>query len=519
MDPQEPSGSPPLLETIDSQRIVLGSFKLLCVLGQGAFATAYLADQVGTDRKAVVKIAHAHLLRSEQGDVVRKRFASEVRAATRVSHPNLVTIYTAGETDDGLPALAMEHLEGETLGQRLRRGGRLDVDELVRGFAQLASALAHVHSNRIIHRDVSPENVFLSRGHDGFAIKLLDFGIARLQDLSTGSNYTMMGTPFYVGLEQLRGMPTTASDVYSVGALLWWSLTGEELYSHVTQFTQLLYVLETQREPPDACFLCPTMPAKLGALVGSMLHHQATERPTMADFLVRWGELEPELRAWWASRSSRLVGVIMDDGPELQALTRGLQREGHRVLKLEPRLSQILGQQELDAIVIDAELAEPDPISLARHLANVVPDVGLCAVSSRPFAAGWQSERLLVCALLPEQLPALNDAIGQDALVTPIPRRIVDSREFSRRALGEIPELLARLEESVTKHDDAETAHLCELIERISHLAELKEMGSLARTLRVLHEQEAIDDPQGFVEQMTHSFGESFPALLAAQEN
>ncbi len=516
MNAHAPGGPP--ADTIAINRIVLGNFKLLEVLGQGAFAAAYLADQVGTDRKAVVKIAHPHLLRSGQADLVRKRFASEVRAATRVSHPNLVIIYTAGETEEGLPALAMEHLEGETLGQRLRRGGRLDVEELVRGFAQLASALSHVHSNRIVHRDVSPENVFLSHMPGGFAVKLLDFGIAHLQDLPTSTKYTMIGTPFYVALEQLRGSPTTASDVYSVGALLWWSLTGSEIYSHVGQFTELLYILETQREPPNPRVVCPTMPQKLATLVGSMLHHQPTERPTMSEFLQAWTELEPVIRSWWAARSSRLVGLVMDTTPDLQTLTRGLQSEGHRVVRLEPRISAILTQKDLDAIVIDAELSEPDPISLARYLANVLPDVGLFAVSSRPFAAAWFSERLRVCALLPEQLPLLTESIGQDELA-PASKRGADSREFSRRALGEIPELLARLEESVTNFNGADTAHLCELIERISHLAELKEMGSLARTLRVLLEQQAVDDPQGFVDQMTRSFGDSFPALLAAQEN
>jgi len=225
--------------TIDFRRPVLGSFRLLRVLGQGSFATAFLAEQIGTDRKAVVKIAHEHLIRSDQGKIVRERFASEVRAATRVTHPNLVTIYTAGETDEGLPALAMEYLEGETLGQRLRRGERLTIDELCRGFSQLGSALECVHASRVIHRDVSPENVFLTRGHDGFAFKLLDFGIARLQDITSG-NHSALGTPFYVAIEQLRGEPTNASDVYSVGALLWWCLTGEELFAHITQFHALL---------------------------------------------------------------------------------------------------------------------------------------------------------------------------------------------------------------------------------------------------------------------------------------
>lgn len=516
------SGRAPSDTGRSSQRIVLGSFRLLHVLGQGSFAAAYLAEQVGTDRKAVVKIAHSHLLQSAHGDIVRQRFASEVRAATRVTHPNLVTIYTAGETDDGLPALAMEYLEGETLGSRLRRGVRLSFDELFRTFAQLASALSVVHASRIIHRDVSPDNVFLSRGHDGFAVKLLDFGIARLQDLTTGTN-AMIGTPFYVAREQLRGMPEAASDVYSVGSLLWWCLTGDEIYSHINEFSQLVYLLETQREPPDPTSLCPTLPAEICALVRAMLHPEASQRPTMASFVRLWTELQPTLRAWWSPGHARRVGMVMGNGTSADLLTRALESDGHQVVRLPPRISAILGESELDAIIIDAELTEPHPLSLAKHLSNVLPDVALCAVSTRPFASAWVAERLRMCALVPEQLPLLNAAIAQGDTVVQSgveskASSSIGTREFSRRALGEIPELLASLEESTAKGDIEATMHLCELIERIAHLAQLAEMGSLARTLRVLLEQDAVDDPAGFVNEMTRSFRESFPALLAAQE-
>jgi serine/threonine protein kinase len=501
----------------DTQRVVLGNFKLLHVLGQGSFATAYLAEQIGTDRKAVVKIAHAHLVHGEQGKMIRGRFAAEVRAATRVTHPNLVTIYTAGETDDGLPALAMEHLEGETLGQRLRRGERLTFEELYRGFAQLASALSLVHANRIIHRDVSPDNVFLSRGHDGFAIKLIDFGIARVMDLTTAQSYAMVGTPFYTALEQIRGAPTTASDVYSVGALLWWSLTGERLYSTVTRFDQLLYMLESQREPPDPCQTCQTLPAKVGALVGSMLHHQAAERPTMGAFLVAWAELEPELHEWCISCCARRVGVLASEGPMLETLTRALGRGGHRVVRLEPRVDAVRAEPDLDAIVIDAELSGEDPIALVLELAEALPQVRRCAVSGRPFASAWLSAPVMVCALLPEQLPALTLAIArQTPEPTVWPSSSDPASEFARRALGEIPELLAQLNESIA--DRPRSIQLCELIERIAHLAELGEMLSLARTFRVLLERQAVDEPAGFVAEMNRSFRESFPALLARLE-
>jgi hypothetical protein len=325
-----------------------------------------------------------------------------------------------------------------------------------------------------------------------------------------------MGTPFYVALEQLRGKAAPASDVYSVGALLWWSVTGEELYPHITEFTQLLYVLETQNEPPDPCMVCPTLPARIGALIGAMLHQDALQRPTMVAFGERWAELEPELRRWWAARDNRHVGVLMSGGRALETFVRSLQHEGHSVVVLEPRVSSVLGHPMLDVVVLDAELAEPDPLALSRHLAHVLPDVRLCAVSTRPFASAWLSEPMHMHALLPEQLPALKHAIANDL---PKGGRLFGSGEFARRALGEIPELLARLEESVANDNRGNAIAQCELLERVAHLAMLVEMGSLARTLRVLLDQHAVDDPAGFVEQLTRSFRESFAALLAAQEN
>jgi tRNA A-37 threonylcarbamoyl transferase component Bud32 len=491
---------------------VLGRFRLLRVLGQGSFASAYLAEQHGTERKAVVKIAHPHLIRSEQGKMVRDRFASEVRAATRVTHPNLVTIYTAGETDEGLPALAMEYLEGETLGQLLLRGDRLAIDELILGFTHLASALQRVHASQIIHRDVSPENVFLTRGPDGFAVKLLDFGIARLQDRVSSGKFSV-GTPFYMAPEQMRGEAQTASDVYSVGALLWWTLTGQEVFAHITELPQLFYQLQTQQEAPDPLTVCPTLPRQVARLVSSMLHHEAAQRPTMGEFLVEWAAVEPELRRWAAPLPGRQVSVVLTPGLLDSMVTGMLQEQGHIVQRQKASVSALLAHEGLEAVVIDANLAELDALSLARHVSQVLPHVQLCVVSTRPFAPAWSSVPQRLLALLPEELPRLREAI-RDGLLRP--GSAVVSAEYAHLALGEIPEQLASLEETAGR-DPASAVYHCERIERIAHLAALSEMGSLARTMRVLLAADAVDDPGGFIEELKRSFHASFAELLAAQ--
>ena len=110
----------PLASEPEVGDVVLGSFKLLKRIGSGAFATAYLAHQQGTDRKAVVKIPHRHLLNGESGDSIRARFAAELRASSRINHPNIATVYTAGDTHGSIPTIAMEYVAGYSLRKVLK---------------------------------------------------------------------------------------------------------------------------------------------------------------------------------------------------------------------------------------------------------------------------------------------------------------------------------------------------------------------------------------------------------------
>ena len=161
-------------------RIELGGFRLCDVLGEGAFGTAYLAEQLGTDRKAVVKIAHAHLLTGPAEATIRRLFSAEIRAASKVQHPALVTLFTAGTSSDGLPALATEYVPGKTLGQLLDEG--LSRAAVQACFEQIGAGLAALHREGIVHRDLSPENVMVARQPEGIVAKIIDFGVAKFLD-------------------------------------------------------------------------------------------------------------------------------------------------------------------------------------------------------------------------------------------------------------------------------------------------------------------------------------------------
>jgi serine/threonine-protein kinase len=184
-------------------------------------ASVFLARDTELDRLVAVKLLDE---RAASDDGLRGRFVREARLAARLSHPNVVSVFDAGE-DDGRPYIVMEHVEGETLADLLARRDRLPPEE-ARGLAlQAAHGLAHAHAVGLVHRDVKPQNLLLRE--DG-TLKIADFGIARAAEgTSLTQAGTVLGTAAYLSPEQALGEDVTpATDVYSLGAVLYELLTG-----------------------------------------------------------------------------------------------------------------------------------------------------------------------------------------------------------------------------------------------------------------------------------------------------
>jgi eukaryotic-like serine/threonine-protein kinase len=206
-------------------------YRLERPLGHGGMATVYLARDTDLDRPVAVKVLDA----ADEG--LRERFVREARLAARLSHPNVVSVFDAGE-DGGRPYIVMEHVEGETVAELLARRGPLPPDE-ARGLAlQAARGLAHAHAAGLVHRDVKPQNLLLRE--DG-TLKIADFGIARAtEDTALTQPGTVLGTAAYLAPEQARGeRATPASDVYSLGAVLYELLTGRPPLETATPVREL----------------------------------------------------------------------------------------------------------------------------------------------------------------------------------------------------------------------------------------------------------------------------------------
>ncbi|MGH7512614.1 MAG: serine/threonine-protein kinase, partial [Gemmatimonadales bacterium] len=207
-----------------------GRYAIERELGRGGMATVYLARDLKLERRVALKLLRPEL-RAALGP---ERFLREIDIAARLTHPNILPLYDAGEADGRL-FYAMPYVEGESLRQRLAREPQLPVAEAVRIAGQVAAALAHAHGQGIVHRDIKPENILLAGDHALVA----DFGIAKALDASRAEKLTesglSLGTPAYMSPEQgSGGMVDARSDLYALGCVTYEMLAGSPPFTGST---------------------------------------------------------------------------------------------------------------------------------------------------------------------------------------------------------------------------------------------------------------------------------------------
>lgn len=247
------------------------------LIGVGGMAVVYSATH-RNKKRAAIKMLHPELSIDPS---IRTRFLREGYAANSVEHPGVVRVDDDDVTQDGAAFLVMELLDGETVDARCcRKGGRLPAREVLSIADLLLDVLASAHAKGVVHRDLKPENVFLNR--DG-ALKVLDFGIARLKELSTHASATrtgsLMGTPAFMAPEQARGRVDDIdgrTDLWAVGATMFYLLTGRFVHQAETP-NEVLALAITQHAPPIASVDSQT-PPQLAALVDRALAYHKQDR-------------------------------------------------------------------------------------------------------------------------------------------------------------------------------------------------------------------------------------------------
>ena len=253
-----PAGEP-------EQAVINGRYRLVGLLGRGGTAEVWRAEDEALDRHVALKLV------TVPTDDSAARAGEEARLLARLSHPSLVPVYDAGTDDRGHPWVVMELVEGETLADTIRRG-RVSSPRTAEIGRSVAEALAYVHAQGLVHRDVKPANVLI--GNDG-RVRLTDFGIARLVDSARVTSTGMMvGTASYLAPEQVAGQTVgSPADVYALGLVLLECLTGSREY----QGNTVEVALARLQRPPE---VPRTLPAGWPGLLQAMTAREPEHRPT-----------------------------------------------------------------------------------------------------------------------------------------------------------------------------------------------------------------------------------------------
>ncbi len=260
----------------------IGRYQLRRRLGAGGMGEVWAAWHRGLKREVALKV-----LRAPEGDAqAALRFEREVSAMTELAHPNTVRVFDYGVTDDGITYYAMELLRGENLVELVSREGALPAERAVYLVEQAARALAEAHARSMVHRDVKPENLFVTdAGGERDFVKVLDFGIVRRAadqgDASLTKTGAIAGTPAYIAPEVTRGEePTAAVDVYALGAVLYFLVAGRAPFEGASAMALLLAHLTEPVTPLSA--LGVAVPADVEALVMRCLEKSPDARPADA---------------------------------------------------------------------------------------------------------------------------------------------------------------------------------------------------------------------------------------------
>ena len=207
---------------LEAGKTLNGRYKIKSLIGTGGMAAVYLAKDLILDRLVAIKVLR---LDFRQNDDAMRRFRREALSATQLTHPNIVGVYDVGQSQE-MNYIVMEYVEGTDLKDYVRQKGALHPIEAVRIMMQIVSAIAAAHQNRIIHRDIKPQNILIDKEGN---VKITDFGIAvALSDTSLTQTNTLLGSVHYLSPEQARGgMATIQTDIYALGIVLYELLTGK----------------------------------------------------------------------------------------------------------------------------------------------------------------------------------------------------------------------------------------------------------------------------------------------------
>jgi serine/threonine-protein kinase len=340
-------------------RVIGDRYGVTGMIAEGGMGVVYEAEHLALGKRVAIKVLHP---RHAQDREAISRLRHEARVAGTLGHPNICAIYDMGRLNDGSPYLVLERLHGETLAQRLAREGRLSPGDMVDILLQVLSALAAAHQGGVVHRDLKPDNIFLSQREGMRPVpKLLDFGISRADEIedsladSTGSQLAA-GTPFYMAPEQARGDGQFDGrvDLWAAGVVLYEGLTGQRPFQANNYNALLVEILGV--EPRSILEHDASLPAGLAKVIDTALAKRPDDRYQAAldfqDALRSYEDLEP-------NEPRQVLPFLVNEQTNDDADST------HVFSRLEVALSDLLGVED-ERTVLDDELTVKETPSFLR---------------------------------------------------------------------------------------------------------------------------------------------------------
>lgn len=386
----------------------VGRYEVVGELGQGAMGVVYKAKDPLIDRIVAIKTINLGLALEEKEEY-ESRFYQEAKAAGRLSHPCIVTIYDVGKSGD-VAYIAMEFLDGRELRDVLNESQRLPLDQVINIVAQVAQGLAYAHEKGIVHRDVKPSNIMVAQ--DGHA-KITDFGIARMASAAVRTQTGMvLGSPKYMSPEQVMGRQTDQrSDIFSLGVVLYEMLTGQAPFTGENINAIMYQTLNATPAPPGT--INPAVPDMLNFIAAKALAKGLDDRyQSASDFandllacrniLPATGAAKPQSKPSSSlSDAIPVVGREKTDADESGSVpTLGLSSVFDSAAATMRLAAMTSSADEIENISKTLNIFRPSVEVIARAMPPL-------AVKQQPINSSAQNVRLLLLIVLMITLIAL----------------------------------------------------------------------------------------------------------------